>query len=83
MNTINKKLLAINLHAKFCRHNHTDGCGWYYEIDKETTTLLENKVDSTKSIITIIEIHNWEGSEHKEWLKKASEVIDLVRNCTE
>lgn len=27
--------LAIELHKKFCRHNHTDGCSWYYEIDKD------------------------------------------------
>jgi len=25
--------LAVLLHSKFCRHNHTDGCGWFYEID--------------------------------------------------
>lgn len=23
---------AIVLHSKRCRHNHTDGCGWYYEM---------------------------------------------------
>jgi len=23
--------LAIYLHGKFCRDNHTDGCGWGYE----------------------------------------------------
>lgn len=29
----NKKL-AIELHKLFCRHNHTDGCGWYYDADE-------------------------------------------------
>ncbi len=24
--------LADLLHELMCRHNHTDGCGWYYEI---------------------------------------------------
>lgn len=24
--------LAIELHKKFCNYNHTDGCGWLYEI---------------------------------------------------
>ncbi len=22
--------LACLLHESFCRHNHTDGCGWFY-----------------------------------------------------
>jgi hypothetical protein len=26
--------LAIRLHDSFCRWNHTDGCGWHYEITK-------------------------------------------------
>ena len=26
--------LAIHLHEALCHHNHTDGCGWHYEIDK-------------------------------------------------
>ncbi len=26
--------LAIFLHGKMCRWNHTDGCSWHYEIDK-------------------------------------------------
>lgn len=24
--------LADELHTMLCRHNHTDGCGWHYEI---------------------------------------------------
>lgn len=27
--------LAILLHDKLCRWNHTDGCGWYYQISNE------------------------------------------------
>ena len=27
--------LAIKLHDLTCTHNHTDGCGWEYEIDFE------------------------------------------------
>lgn len=23
--------LADHIHSKMCRHNHTDGCGWFYE----------------------------------------------------
>ena len=26
--------LAITLHKNLCHHNHTDGCGWEYESDK-------------------------------------------------
>ena len=25
-------LLAEQLHDRLCRHNHTDGCSWFYEI---------------------------------------------------
>lgn len=24
--------LAVVLHDAYCRYNHTDGCGWFYEI---------------------------------------------------
>lgn len=27
-----EKLLAIQLHGMLCNYNHTDGCGWHYEI---------------------------------------------------
>ena len=30
--------LAIQLHNVLCGHNHTDGCGWYYE-------MLPGKID--------------------------------------
>jgi len=26
-----EKRLAVFLHEKFCPHNHTDGCAWWYE----------------------------------------------------
>lgn len=26
--------LAMSLHDAFCRWNHTDGCGWFYEVHK-------------------------------------------------
>lgn len=26
--------LAVRLHESKCTWNHTDGCGWYYEIEK-------------------------------------------------
>ena len=28
----NEQNLAIMLHKRYCKWNHTDGCGWYYEI---------------------------------------------------
>ena len=27
-----EKQLARELHSQFCTHNHTDGCGWFYEV---------------------------------------------------
>lgn len=32
MESSNTHLLAIKLHDKWCRWNHTDGCGWHYAI---------------------------------------------------
>ena len=29
------KQLAIRLHGILCKHNHTDGCSWYYEVKNE------------------------------------------------
>lgn len=29
------KLLTEKLHGVLCGLNHTDGCGWYYEIQKD------------------------------------------------
>ncbi len=26
--------MAQSLHEVWCRHNHTDGCGWMYEMNK-------------------------------------------------
>ena len=26
--------LALVMHKKMCRNNHTDGCGWYYEVSQ-------------------------------------------------
>lgn len=28
------QILAQTLHDSWCRHNHTDGCGWMYEMSK-------------------------------------------------
>ncbi len=27
--------LAISLHSKMCRHNHTDGCSWFYHMKND------------------------------------------------
>ena len=32
--TPDNKRLAFMLHAKKCRWDHTEGCGWFYEINK-------------------------------------------------
>ena len=31
----NECRLARELHDLSCRHNHTDGCGWFYEIGQD------------------------------------------------
>lgn len=29
-----EKRLALLLHEKYCRTNHTDGCAWHYEVSR-------------------------------------------------
>ena len=29
-----EEALAVVIHDMTCTHNHTDGCGWYYEVAK-------------------------------------------------
>jgi len=50
--------LAIYIHTKKCKANHTDGCSWYYDIKD-----LE---------------HDWTSYTHKEYLKKAIGVLDIL-----
>lgn len=64
--------LAVTLHEKLCKSNHTVGCVWYYEISngfhkwddyshqqwlKKADRMLETKV-SIDDIISIIECIN-------------------------
>lgn len=62
--------LAIELHKKFCNYNHTDGCGWHYEIHNgvhdwsrpdhvrwyRTATMLLNKGYSRQLVLDIVNI---------------------------
>lgn len=64
--TLNKLPLnhyvAILIHGRLCNHNHTDGCGWYYEVKND--------------------IHDFAGSTHSYYVKKADKVIESMRaNC--
>lgn len=61
-----EKRLAVELHRIMCHWNHTDGCGWYYEVSGYNTPQ---------------ETHNWEtGSTHADYLKKAQRAIALLPN---
>lgn len=50
--------LAIELHNKNCKGNHTDYCDWEYDV--------RNAVDGT--------YHNWDGYAHKLYLEKAEKI---------
>lgn len=41
------RTLTQELHDLLCRHNHTDGCGWFYE-DTDKNPELWNSVGTTK-----------------------------------
>jgi hypothetical protein len=47
---------AITLHEMLCMHNHTDGCGWYYE-------MKHGKLGK--------QIDDWTGREHGVYMQKA------------
>lgn len=55
------EVLAVFLHEKYCRHNHTDGCGWHYET-------------STKADVVT---HNWNGDSHKRWLATTKGLLEF------
>ena len=35
--------VAEFLHKKFCKHNHTDGCGWHYKTWEDTPLEFSRK----------------------------------------
>lgn len=55
--------LAIELHRLFCTANHTDGCGFYYEV--------ENRKGG-------VDVHDWSGYSHQVYFKKAQAVLPLL-----
>lgn len=58
--------LAIQLHEKLCTANHTDGCGWHYEIRDSVHDWAEGKHE------------NW--NEHSRWLGKARKVSAFCKD---
>lgn len=57
---IRTKKLAIWLHSKMCRCNHTDCCMWEYAI--------EGNEEDTKS-------HDWDEYSHTEYYMKAARLL--------
>lgn len=51
--------LAVALHGVQCRYNHTDVCGWFYEVHTSDAGA---------------KVHDWAGQTHKGYLKKADEL---------
>lgn len=56
--------LAVALHDTQCRWNHTDGCGWYYEMHT-------NKLG--------VKVHHWDGQTHDRYLKRAHKLADCCK----
>jgi hypothetical protein len=54
-NMTDEQRIAITLHDMLCIYNHTDGCGWHYEIGHGHREGL----------------HDWRGSAHAPYLTKA------------
>lgn len=60
---IDVEKLAIYLHSKHCSWNHTDGCGWEYEV----------KYTSNHDAV-----HDWKGGAHHMWKEWAEQLLDLI-----
>lgn len=58
-----REVLAVTIHKKTCRWNHTDGCGWDYESKRGAEG--ERRED-------------WSGSTHKEYLSRADAMISAL-----
>lgn len=55
--------LAKQLHDMLCTWNHTDGCGWYYEMKNNQDDWTENNQD------------DWTGDAHGRYLINARIVM--------
>lgn len=73
------KEFAAKLHDQECRHNHTDGCGWWYETkdDRWSGWAHASWLKKANSIIKEFklkrEVDLWEFLKH---IKKTREIID-------
>ncbi len=61
--------LAITLHSTLCHHNHTDGCGWEYEM-----------LPRTQGTVGPNNNHNWNSHTHNHYLQKAYMVRSFCDN---
>lgn len=57
------KPLAEQAHDLLCGWNHTDGCGWHYEIDRDKTG----------------PVHNWRSHSHASWLERVKKWLEPKR----
>lgn len=64
-----EKRFAVKLHDSFCGSNHTDACGWYYEV-KQIPIMGGYAYDEPNA--------EWNQYAHKRWLEKAIWAIKEV-----
>lgn len=52
-----EEVLAIKLHEKLCRLNHTDGCSWFYEQTWDGGR-HQRYLEKAKNILNIVDIES-------------------------
>ena len=63
--------IAELLHDKCCHHNHTDGCGWFYEWDDWSGTSHESYLKKARKLLKACQ----QGEVHVITLKEIIQIM--------
>ncbi len=55
------KKIADALHSKFCHHNHTDACGWFYDKGDWTEYSRKEYIDKAHTLMRFCKENNIEA----------------------
>lgn len=72
--------LAVLLHSKLCHANHTDGCGWGYEYEREVAPSKygHGMVTQAKEGPDGKTITDWTGYHHRTWFARATKMVESL-----
>lgn len=72
--------LAHILHGALCRHNHTDGCSWYYYDQRTKNNLNQEWFDMAEKLLPIIK-HNLHPNENETDVQLFLRILGIINSC--